>query len=171
MVTSPLAFSSVPWMTTQGALRLSAVFELIAEIAWIAEIKLGADVGRAQLGDHVLIFGEAVLVEHGDDDGARLRLALELAKMLQRCGKPRHANGKSGSRHRLAAKAGDEPIIAPAGSYGAEAHRPSIVARNREGEINFEDRTGVIFEAADDRFVDFYSIGVSHFVDQFLNLG
>ena len=53
---------------------LVGVFELIAEIARIAEIKLGADFSGAQFRDHVLIIGEAVLVEHGDDDRAVLRL-------------------------------------------------------------------------------------------------
>ena len=144
-----------------GRVALVGVFELIAEIARVAEIKLGADVGRAQLADHVLVFGEAVLVEHGDDDRAGLGLAVELAEMLQRCGEPRHADGKSGGRHRLAAKARHEPIVAPARSNGAEAHQLSVIAHNREGEVNFEDRTGVIFEAADDGGVDANAIGVT----------
>ena len=38
-----------PWMTTQGALRLSAYLICAAEIARTAQIKLGADVRRAEL--------------------------------------------------------------------------------------------------------------------------
>ena len=136
---------------------LVGVFHLRAEFSRIAEIKLGADVGRAQLGDHVLVIGEAILVEHGDDDRAGLGLALELAEVLQRGGEPRHADGKSGRRHRLAAKARDQPVITPARSNGAEAHRLSVVTRNGECQVNFEDRAGVIFEAADDGGIDKYA--------------
>ena len=59
---------------------LVGIFELIAEVARIAEIKLGADIGRAQLGDHVLIIGEPVLVEHGDDDRAGLGLCCRVCR-------------------------------------------------------------------------------------------
>ena len=88
-----------------GRVAFVGVFELIAEIARIAEIKLGADIRGAQSRDHVLIVGEPILIEDGDDDRAGLRFVVELAEMHQRGGKPRHADGKPGGGHRLAAKA------------------------------------------------------------------
>ena len=72
--TSPLAFSSRPWMTTQGELRWSAYLICVADLARIAEIELGADAGVAQPLHHALIVGDAVLVEHGDDHRAGLGL-------------------------------------------------------------------------------------------------
>ena len=82
IVTSPLAFSSDALDDDARRVALVGVFELIAEVARIAEIKLGADFCGAQLRDHVLIVGEAILVEHGDDHRAGLGFAVALAEVL-----------------------------------------------------------------------------------------
>ena len=78
---------------------------------------------------------------------------LDLAEIFERGEEPRHADGKSGRRHRLAAKARHQAVIAPAAADRAEARR-AVGAVGGEGQFNFEDRAGVIFEAADDGGID-----------------
>ncbi len=60
------------------------VFELVANVLRIAEVKLGADVRLAQLLDHALIVGQPVAVEHGDDDRAGRRLVFDLGYQKDR---------------------------------------------------------------------------------------
>ena len=132
---------------------LVGVFELVAEVARIAEIKLGADVCCAKLCHHALIVGEPILIEHGDNDWAGLGLVVKLADVLERRGESRHADGKSGGWHRLAAKARDEAVIAAAAADGAEARR-AVLTIGRECQLKFEDGAGVIFKTADDGGVD-----------------
>ncbi len=108
----------------------------------------------AQRCDHLLVIGDAVAVEHGDDDGTEFRCGVELAEHRQ-CGlQPRHADGKTGRRHRLAAEARDEAIITSAATDRAEAHRAAFLVFGFEREFDFVDRAGVIFEAAHDGWVD-----------------
>src|SRR6185503_10871176 len=51
-------------------------------------------------------------------------------------------------------EAPDQPVIAPAARDRAEAHRLAVFAFYGEGQFNFEDRSGVVFEAADDGRID-----------------
>ena len=81
-------------------------------------------------------------------------LPLELAEMRERGLQARDADGETGRRHRLAAKARHEPVVAPAAADRAEAHRAAFLVLGFEGEFNFVDRAGVVFEAADDRGID-----------------
>ena len=136
-----------------GRAALVGVFQLRAHLAG-AEIKLGIDARVAQRLHHLLVVGDAVLIEHGDDHGAGRGFRIELAEMLERGHEPRHADGESGGRHRLAAEARHEAVIAPAARDRAEADGLAVVAFDFEGEIGFVDGAGVIFEAADDGGVD-----------------
>ena len=135
-----------------GRAALVGIFQLRAHLAG-AQIKLGVDVRVAQRLHHALIVGDAVLIEHGDDHGTGRGFRLELAEMLERGHEPRHADGESGGRHRLAAKARDESVIASAAADRTEADRIALVF-GLKGQIGFVDRAGVIFEAADDGGVD-----------------
>src|SRR3984885_11464542 len=80
------------------------IFELVAHVLGIAEIKLGANVGVAQASDHLLIIGDAIAVEYRDHDRAEFRFDVELAEHRQRGLQPRHADGEPRRRHRLSAK-------------------------------------------------------------------
>ena len=151
--TSPLAFSSPPWMTAQGAPRLSAYF-ICAPNLPDAEIKLGADAGAAQRRDHLLVVGDAILIEHRHDHRAGFGLRVDLLQVLQRRHQARHADRDAGRRHMFAAEAPDQAVIAPAARDRAEAHRLAVLAFDREGQLNLEHRAGVIFEAADDGGID-----------------
>ena len=142
----------------QGEPRLSAYLSCVADVLRVAEIEFGADAGVAQRRDHALVVGDAVAVEHGDDHRAGLGLGVELAERGQRRLQPRHADGEAGRRHRLAAEARHEAVITPAAADRAEAHRAAFLVLGLEGQFNFEDRAGVIFEAADDGGVDANSV-------------
>src|SRR6266700_6820938 len=96
-----------------GRAALVGIFELRAHSA-AAEIELGTDAGGAQLVDHALVVGDAVLVEHGYDHGSRLRLGLALVDVGERGGEPRHADRESRRRHRFAPEPRDQAIVAPA---------------------------------------------------------
>src|SRR3981189_2439704 len=102
------------------------IFELVAHVLGIAEIELGANVGVAQGRDHLLVIGDAIAVEHGDDDGTEFRRGVELAEHGERGLQPRHADGKAGRRYRLATKARHQPIIAPAATDRTEPHRTAF---------------------------------------------
>src|SRR5262249_17298664 len=108
----------------------------------------------AQGRDHPLVIGDALAVEHRDDDGAGLGLSLDLAEMLQRRHQPRHTDGKSGRRHRLAAKARDQSIVAPAGAYRGETDRSALIVLSLERQIHFEDWAGVVLKAADNGWIN-----------------
>src|SRR5674476_1586592 len=54
-------------------MALVGIFELVADVLRIAEIKFGADVGGAERRYHALVVGDAVAVEYGDDDRAPAR--------------------------------------------------------------------------------------------------
>src|SRR5580704_607203 len=86
-----------------GAAAAVGVFHLRAEFSG-AEIKLGADAGLAQGRRHALIVGDAVLVEHGDDDGPGLRSGLDLAEMSEGSLEPGYADGEAGCGYRLSAE-------------------------------------------------------------------
>src|SRR5262249_59292273 len=91
-------------------------------VLWVPKIELGADVSRAQRRHHALIIGDAVAIEHCDHDRACCCLLAELAERGERGLQARHADRKTGCRHRLAAEAGDQPVIASAAAYRPEAH-------------------------------------------------
>ena len=130
------------------------VFHLLAEIVLgVAEIELGADAGVAQLRDELLVAGD-VAAEDGDDDGAGLPFAAELAERAERRLQPRDADGEAGRRHRLAHEARDETVVTPAAADRAEADGAAFVVFGFDEQFNFEDRAGVILEAADDGGVD-----------------
>src|SRR6185503_10366332 len=67
---------------------------------------------------------------------------------------PRYADGKSGGRYRLAAKARHEPVVTPAACHRAEAHRAAVLVGDLEGELHLVNRAGIVFEAAHDRRID-----------------
>ena len=110
----------------------------------------------AQFGDQALVVGHMVAVEHDDDDRAGLfgRRDDRAVDRPQSREQPRNADRKAGRRDRLAAKARDQPVIAPAAADRAEADRPSGLVFHFESQLGLEDRAGVIFEAADDGGVD-----------------
>src|SRR5262249_29150269 len=138
---------------------LVSVFHLRAEFA-VAQIKLGTNLLSrrvfrvAQLGDHALIISDRYVRKDRHDHWPRLRLALDLAKMLQRRHQPRHADRNARGRHRFAAKARNEFVVAAAASDRPEAHRFSALAFDRKGQLNLVHRASVVFETANDRGLD-----------------
>ncbi len=102
----------------------------------------------------LLIVGDAVAVEHRDQHRAGRRLVIELADQGQRGLQPRHADGEAGRRHRLAAEARHEAVVAPAAADRAEAHRAAFLVLGFEQQFNLVDRAGVVLEAADDGGID-----------------
>ena len=134
--TSPLAFSSPPWMTAQGEPRLSAYLICVPNLLRIAEIKLGADAGVAQRRDHLLVVGDAVAIEHGDDHRAGCGLCRRACRAgVQRRLQARHADGEAGRRHRLAAEARHQSVVAPAAADRAEAHRAAFLVLGFEQAV------------------------------------
>src|SRR5205823_6324266 len=67
-----------------GRVAAVGIFELVAHVLGVAEIKLGADIFVAQGRDHFLIIRDAVAVEHSDHDRPELRPRVELAQHRQR---------------------------------------------------------------------------------------
>src|SRR5215471_5828118 len=126
------------------------IFQLVAHVLGVAEIELGADVCIAQAYNHLLIVRDAVAIEHGDDHGAEFGPRIELAEQRQRRLQPRYADREAGCRHDLAAETRDKTVIAPAAADGAEHDRLPLLVRYLREKLRLEDRTGVIFEAADD---------------------
>ena len=108
----------------------------------------------AQLRHHLLVVGEPIAVEHRDHHRADRGPGLELADQRQRRLQPRHADREPGRRHRLAAEARHQPIIAPAAADRAEAHRAALFVVGLEQQFDLVDRAGVVFEAADDGGID-----------------
>ena len=153
MVTSPLAFSSEPWMTTHGALRRSAYLICLPRFARIGRDKVRREYLRHATSPPCSGSRQGDPVEDGDDDRARLGLVVELAEILQHRGEPRHADGDAGCRHRLAAKARDQSVVTSAAGRRTELRR-AVGAVGRKVQSNFEDRPGVVFETADDGRVD-----------------
>src|SRR5262249_46808601 len=74
---------------------------------------------------------------------------------------PRYADGEAGRRHRLAAEARHEAIIAAAAADRSEAHRLAVVAGDHQRQFDLVDRTGVVFEAAHDGRIDLNSVVIS----------
>ncbi len=104
--------------------------------------------------DHFLVVGDAVAVEHRDHHRAGRGLAVELAEHGQRRLQARDADGEAGRRHRLAAEARHQAVVAPAAADRAEAHRPAFLVLGFEQQFNLVDRAGVVFEAAHDGGID-----------------
>ena len=104
--------------------------------------------------DHLLIIRDRSRSNTVTTTGPNSGLRVELAEHRQRGLQPRHADRKSGRRHRLAAKARDQTVITPAAADRAEAHRAAFFVLGFEREFYFVDRAGVIFEAADDGGID-----------------
>ena len=72
-----------------------------------------------------------VKIKHGDDDRAAFGFQVDFPR-CQRGKKARYADGKTGRRHRLAAKAQDEAIVTPTAADRTEARR-AVLAVGREG--------------------------------------
>ena len=79
---------------------------------------------------------------------------VELAEVLQRRHQARDADGKAGGRHRLAAEARDQAVIAPAAADRAEAHDLAVLVGDLGEQFGLVDGAGVVFEAAHDGGVD-----------------
>src|SRR5690606_1789546 len=95
----------------------------------------------------------------------------EIAGELERIGKTRDADGEAGGGHRFTAEAGNEAIIAATAADGAEDHVLAFFVLHLEGQFDLEDRTGVIFEAADDGGVEDDATAESRGADQAENGG
>jgi len=124
--------------------------------AGAAEIHFRPDAGLPEGGHHLLVAAERVRVlVHDEDHDRRDDLGvLQLAEILQRRGQPRHADGEARRRHRLAAEARDEPVIAPAARHRAEAHDLALLVRHLEQKLRLVDRAGIVFEPAHHGGVD-----------------
>src|SRR5262245_7293243 len=153
-----------------GRAPLVGIFHLRAEFSR-PEIELGANIGGAQRLHHLLVVADAILIEHGDHHRSVRGLGVGLADQLQCRHQPRHADREPGRRHRLAAKARHEAIIASATADRAEAHRAAGLILGLERELHLVDWAGVILEAADDRGI--YSnaiVAISGALDDFNHL-
>src|SRR5262249_51168221 len=93
-------------------------------------------------------------------------LRLDLAEMLERREQARHADREAGGRHRLAAEARDEAIVAPAAADRAKAHGPAALVLRLERQLHLVDRAGVILEAAHDRRIDADAVAVATLLHQ-----
>src|SRR5262249_7097622 len=135
------------------------IFHLRSEFA-VTQIELGTNLlsrrvlSVAQLHHQALIVGNGNVGKYRHHDRPRLGLALDLAEMLQRRHQPRHADGETRRRHRLAAKARDQSVVAPTGSNGAETHRSAGLVFDLERQIHFEDWAGVVLKAAHHRRIN-----------------
>src|SRR5262245_36588327 len=78
-----------------GRAALVGVFHLRAEFSR-SKIKLGPDVGGAQLLDHLLILADPVLIEHRHHHRPRRSLGVDFADQLQSRHQPRHADREAG---------------------------------------------------------------------------
>src|SRR5690606_17344524 len=92
-----------------------------------------------------------------DDDWGIGLVRLQRAELAERRVEPAHADREPGRRHRLAAEAGNESVVAPAAADRTEADGPAVLVGGVEGELGLEHETGIIFETADDRRVDAYA--------------
>ena len=154
-------------MIAQGGAAPVGIFELLADaVLGIAEVEFGADFCVAQHRHHFLIFGHALAVEYGDDHRAGCGLVVELAEQRERGLQARDADGETGRRHRLAAEARDQAVVAPAAADRAEAHGAAFFVFGFERQFNFVDRAGVVLEAADDGFIDLDSILIPNLRNQ-----
>src|SRR3984893_4965328 len=136
------------------------VLELVAHVLRIAEIKFRPNAGIAQHPDHALIVRDAVAIEHRHHDRTGIGLGIGLAEVLERGEQARHPDGEAGGRHRLAAETRHQAVVTPAAADRAEAHRSTLVVLGFESQLNLVDRTGVVFEAADNGLVDSDAIAV-----------
>src|SRR5690242_4649060 len=73
----------------------------------------------------------------------------------------RHADRKAGRRHRLATETRDETIVPSAAADRTEADGTALLVIDLERELNLVDRAGIVFESADDRFVDAHTIVIT----------
>ena len=92
--------------------------------------------------------------------GAITSVVSSLPSALQRRHQARDADGKAGRRHRLAAKARDEPIVAPPAADRAESHDPSLLVGDLGQELGLVDRAGVVFEPANDGGINEHAIDI-----------
>ena len=118
--------------------------------AGLAEIKLGADAGLAEVLRHLLVIGDAVAVEHEHDDRALRGAGLELAEALEAEQETRHADGDAGGRNLLAGEALDQPVIAPAADDRAEPDGLAALVLDGSGQLSLEHGARVIFQPAHD---------------------
>ena len=81
--------------------------------------------------------------------GASTSDAPSFLEVFQRRHQPRDADGKTGCRHVLAGEAFYETVIAPAAADRTEDHFLALFIGDRERQLRFEDRSGVVFEATD----------------------
>ena len=142
-------------MTTQGAAALVGIFHLRLH-AGAAEIDLGADARAARSwrpSPGSAAIWSLSITSTTTGPGARPD-ALDLAEHLQRREQARDADGEAGRRHRLAAEARDQTVIAPAAADRAEAHGAAVLVLHLEGQLGLVDRAGVVFEAAHDGGID-----------------
>src|SRR5699024_1192258 len=121
----------------------------------------------AQLGDHRLIVGDTILVEHGDDYGPGRSARVALADQSERRLQTRDTNGEAGRRHRLATQARYQTVITTTAANRAEPHRAALCVIGLEQQFNLVNGAGVILEAADDRLIDADPIAIAGGTDKF----
>src|SRR5262249_35198529 len=109
-----------------GRAAAIGIFELRPHLA-ASEAKLRANAGGAQPRYLVRIGGEACRIEPRPPPGPGGAWGGKLAEVWGRGRDPRHADGESGCRHGLPAKAGHEPVIAAAAAHRAETHRAALL--------------------------------------------
>ncbi|OIQ66463.1 hypothetical protein GALL_519640 [mine drainage metagenome] len=129
------------------------VFQLVAEIFWVAEIDLGANSRRAQLAHDAHVIGHPIAVHHGHHDRPRCRSTA--APFGAQGGKQAiNPDGNAGGRHRLAGEALDQIVIAPAARDRAKGPFAALFVKDFKGQFRLEHRPGVVAKAAHDRGID-----------------
>ena len=124
------------------------IFQLVAEILWVAQIHFGTNTRAAQIADHGHIFGHPVTIHHRHDH--RADPAAHAAPLGAQGGQqPVNADGDAGGRHRLAGEALHQIVIAPAARDRAELPLAALFIQDFKGQFRLEHRAGVIAKAAD----------------------
>src|SRR5262249_14053360 len=87
----------------------------------------------------------------GDEAGPRCGLGAVFLEIPRRGEQPRHADGKTGRRHRLVAEARDEAVVTAAAADRAETNGAAFVVLGVEQEFDLEDGAGVVLQATNYR--------------------
>src|SRR3990172_12328927 len=115
---------------------LIGILYLRSHLGGLAEIKLGADAGLAELLRHLLVVGDAVAVEHQHHHGALRRTLFIFAEALKAEQEPRDADGDAGGRNLLAGEALDQAVIATAAHHRAEPDGLALFVHDGRRQIS-----------------------------------
>src|SRR5690606_14515969 len=138
----------------RGRVAPVGIGHLLAEVLRGAEIHFGSDAGLTQAADDLLVASGLVTVEHQHHDRPDRRLGSQIAGQLERVGEARDADGKTGRGDGLGAESRHQAVVAPTTTDRAEYDLLALLVGDGEGQLNLEDRAGVVFEPSNHRRID-----------------